>query len=132
MTIKANDQIRLLDLDMLDTRELERQLPAGSCQIEREKVEGGTHGDLGLAAVAAVIVSPAALHAITLWLLKKRQRQSVTLKIEKIGPDGVIERSTLEFKSSSTEAPAADVAKQIVSSMKLDPKLLDALASLAT
>ena len=122
-------RLRLLDLDVLDARELQRLLPQGSYEIEQKQLHPGEHGDLGITAVIVVVVVPAVLQAITAWMLKMRQRRSVVLTVEKIGPDNTIEKCSLEIKSSASETLPADVLQQIFSGIKLDPTLVTAAMS---
>jgi hypothetical protein len=129
MNADPTPRLRLLDLNALDARELERSLPNGSYQIEQEKLQRGEHGDLGATAAIVVLVSPLVIQAITAWLLKKRQKRSIVLTMEKIGPDNTTERRRLEITLSDSEAPQADVLKQIVSGMKLDPEIAKTILS---
>jgi hypothetical protein len=122
-------RLRLLDLDVLDARELQRLLPQGSYKVEQKELRPGEHGDLGLTAAIVVVLAPPVLQAITSWVLKKRQRQSVVLTVEKIGPDNRTEKRSLEIKMSGSDAPQADVLQQIVSGMKLDPEMLAKLTA---
>jgi len=121
-------RLRLLDLDMLDARELERLLPQGSYALERRRLGPGEHGDLGLTAAIVALVSPPVIAAITMWLLKKRQRESIVLIVEKIAPDNSVERISLEVRSSNSEAPRDDVLRQIVEGLKLDSGIVAAIA----
>jgi len=117
-------RLRLIDLDVLDMRELQRSLPPGSYEIEREQLPGGQHGDLGLTEAIVVLIVPPVLQAITAWILKKRHRESVVLTIEKISPDNMTERHSLQINMSGSEPSEADVLKQVMSGMKLDPSIL--------
>lgn len=117
-------RLRMLELSVLDARELQRLLPAGSYQVEQDKLHPGEHGDLGITVAIVVLITPSVIQAITAWLLKKRHRKSVVLTIEKIGPDNITDKRTLEITLSGSEAPQADVLRQIASGMKLDPAMI--------
>jgi len=121
-------RLRLLDLSALDVSELKRLLPPESYEVEKEQLPPGQHGDLGVTAAMVVLVSPLVIQAITAWLMKKRQRQSIVLTIEKIAPDSTTERRSLEINLSGSEAPHADVLQQIVRGMRLDPAIVTTVA----
>lgn len=127
----SESRLRLLDLDVLDARELQRLLPRGSFEVEKKPLHPGQHGDLGITAAIVLLVSPPVIKALAAWLLKKRQRRSVVLTIEKIGPDNVTERHSLELTLSQSEALQVDMLKQIVSGTKLDPARVRPLRSCA-
>jgi hypothetical protein len=127
MSPDAMPRLRLLDLNVLDARELQKLLPKGSYQVERKPLNRGDHGDLGLTEALVILLSPLVIQAISAWLMKKRQRKSIVLTMEKIGADNSTERHSLKINLSDSEAPQADVLKQLVSGMKLDPAILDAV-----
>lgn len=125
MSADPMPRLRLLDLNVLDARELQKLLPKGSYEVERKQVGRGEHGDLGITEALVILLSPLVIQAISAWLLKKRQRKSIVLTMEKIGADNTTERKRVEINLSGSEAPQADVLKQLVSGMKLDPAILD-------
>jgi hypothetical protein len=117
-------RIRLLDLSLLDARELERLLPEGSFKIEQDQLPSSHHGDLGITVAIVAVASLPVMRGIAAWLLKKRHRHSVVLTFEKIRPDKTTERRSLEITLSGSESPGANVLQQIVSSMDLDPTIV--------
>jgi len=131
MTTESALRLRLLDLDALDAQELRRMLPAGSYAVEKEELPAGVHGDLGATAAIVVLAAAPVLRALAAWLLKTRHKESVVLRVEKIGPDNTVERRslTINLTDSNTDGKSdgkAEVLRQLVDALKLDPHLVAA------
>jgi hypothetical protein len=126
MAAHQGARIKILELDALDSMELRGELPRESYHVEREALERGQRGTLGLSEAVIIILSSQAIHGIAAWLLKKRQRQSVTLRIEKISPDGTVQREHLEIGLADSTAPEENVVRQLTEAASSIPGWLKA------
>lgn len=120
----AVEELRVLELEPLDVRDLVRSLPEDSCRVEKQALKAGEFGDLGVASVVAITLSPLAVGALAAWILKSRSRQSLSMVIERVGPDQTVEKVHLVFNSETSRAPEAEVLKQMMAGLKLNPDLL--------
>jgi hypothetical protein len=127
VTFNNVERLRLPNLDVLAALELQQLLPNDSYTLEEEQVHWSRHGDLGVTAAIVVVLTPATLFALTAWLLKRRKRISVDQTIEKIAPDGAIEKHSLKIIMSESETPQVDALKAIAKLLKLDPKIIAAI-----
>jgi hypothetical protein len=118
-------RIRLLDLRALDARVLQRLLPNDSYEIEKDKLPPLHQGSLEVVTTIVAVASLPVIQALAAWLLKRRDRQTVRLSVEKITPDHASERFSLEITLSASEAPQLDVIRQITEGLKLDRSLID-------
>ena len=119
-----SSEIRLVDVEPLDLRELERLLPEGTYRVEREEVAGAEHGDLGLTAVLVLVIGPPVIKALAAWLMKKRAKKSVTLSFEGRGPDGTVEKRTFTVDTTSSDPAGKDVLEPLFQGLGLDSQLV--------
>src|SRR5262245_31387642 len=126
MTDDATTQIRLLDLDLLDARELQRALPPGSCSLETESVGPTEHGDLGTSAAVLIAVGPPVLLAFAKWIegkVSRKPSRSMLLTTERVSAKGVTsEKRRLEIREESGESTLADILQHMADAFKIDPE----------
>lgn len=119
----SNQQVKLQisGLTQLERIELEEFLSPEALQFEERSMDDDSHGDLGTT-IAIVIVSVAALKALTAWLLSTRQGQSFRQTVVIKYPDGSEEERTIEYNNDSSEAPDAKILEQFQSMFISDIK----------
>lgn len=115
-------EVRILDIPLLDARELTSSLPAESFRIEREALSPGEHGDFGITAAIVVTIGPAVILAIAAWLQKRRQREVIEVEVQNTLPDGSVERRRVRIERSESE-PNAKAIEQLVAGLKPQGKL---------
>lgn len=89
-------------------------------RLELEGQEGVTFEEVPLAnrsmgepATFLMIAGIAALHTVAVYLLRKWERRSFEEVVEIVHPDGTIERRTIRWQAYSSEAPEAEIMKQL-------------------
>jgi hypothetical protein len=115
-----------LNVDVFELGELRSYLDDSSLTIDRDK-PSETHGEP--VTIAVIILAPIAIRALTAWLTKNREKGEICFESEIRHPDGSSERKRLCVRrSSSTTEP--EVLKQLQETLKLDPEIVRAAASL--
>lgn len=119
----GSSEVRLVDIDPLDLRELQGVLPQGSFRLEREEMNGTEHGDLGVTAVLLLVVGPAAIKALSAWLVQKRSKKKVSLSFEKVARDGTTEKRIITVDTTSSDPAGKDIIESLVKGLDLDPQV---------
>jgi hypothetical protein len=101
------EHIRLGGLTKLDCQDLGQ---AEGITYEKAELEEGAHGEV---AVFTVMVSMALISTFAAYLLRKHDRQSFEEDVEVVHADGRIERRHIRWNSQSSEAPDAEIIRQI-------------------
>jgi hypothetical protein len=112
-------EIRLQDLTRLDQLEISKQLPSDSLRFESEPHSRDTHGELATV-TAVVVVSVVALRVLAAYLMKKSNRKSFKKSLEIIKSDGTRQIVTIEYNDASSEAPEAEILKQLGTACEVD------------
>ena len=110
--------IRIPGLTKLDKLELSDLLDSDSISFEDQPLPGGKHGEL--ATTAVIIISVAALQALTYWILKARKGMSFRKTVEIVDQNGQVRKETIEYQASSSEAPEASILKQLAVACGVD------------
>lgn len=95
-----------IELSYNDLVDLKAALPAGSVTRQPAgRTSPFRHGDLGLI-VAVVLLTPPVIHALAVWLAKRRvfESEEESLTIEK-GPDGTLRLTMHKYTTGTTSAP---------------------------
>ena len=100
-------QIRLPGQTKVDVFEL-KEVPG--LKIEKQEIPASTYGE---PTTFVVIVTLAAISALSAYLLRKHNGETFTEVVELIHPDGRIERRTVHWEKNSVEAPDSALIKQI-------------------
>ncbi len=108
-------------LSKLDTVDLSNILPEGSLSTERD-ARGASHGD-ALTITAVVVVSVAALKALSVWLAKSRKGGRIERVLEVRSADGSVRREELRIEGSES-AIEAQVLQQLAALTKTDLSVL--------
>jgi hypothetical protein len=114
--------IRISGLTKLDLLELGDEFPAGSVKFEDQKMAGNKVGEP--TTVVIIILSLAAITALSLWLLKNRKSEKIEKTIEITDKNGIVHRETIRVDISSSSAPQADVVKELMRLTKFDASSL--------
>jgi hypothetical protein len=104
--------IRISDVTKLEERELRDKLDPDVVSFEEEEQGEDTHGEIATA-TAIVIVSLAALRVLAIYLVKTRDRDRRTKRVEVTKPDGTRRVVEIVIDTSSSKEPEADVLKQL-------------------
>ncbi len=113
-------ELRFHGLTELDVIRLENSLDTSLLQFEEQSLEGDRYGELATI-TAIIIVSVAALKALSAWLVKNRQATHIERTLEKVYVDGTRETVTIKIDLSKSTVPEAELVKQL--GIDIDPKL---------
>ena len=111
--------VRLPDVTKLDQLELRKQLSADDLHFESDSEGRDVHGEL-LTTTAVVLVSLSALRVLAAYLLKKTNRRRFRQRVEIVAADGTKHIKTIEYAGESSEAPEADILKQLAAACQVD------------
>jgi hypothetical protein len=103
----AEPEFKLHGLTKLDTRELGK---SPGVRYEESTVPEGSHGEVTL---FTAIFAMSALTALASYLLRKHNDQSFEETVDVSYPDGRREKRKIRWKSTSREAPEAEIVRQI-------------------
>src|SRR5271155_698910 len=116
-------KMTLVDLDNADVRDICNELDGQPAGLTPETVPGERYGEPGTILLALAVAEPTLL-ALTAWLLKRRRRQTVTVRSRVLLNDGTEFEKSVSINISDSEAPSADVLRQLVEGFKLPMELL--------
>lgn len=117
-----------LDLDGFELDELRSYMDESLFRVDSAKPDEAYGEPI---TIAVIILAPIAINALAAWMTKNRNRGELALDSEITYPDGKRERKRLLIRrNSSTTEP--EVLNQLKELLKLDPKLVQAAASLGT
>lgn len=116
-------KMTLLDLDNADVRDICNELDGQPAGLTPETVPGERYGEPGTILLALAVAVPTLL-ALSAWILKRRRKQTVTLRTKVLFSDGTEFEKSLTINISESEAPSAEVMKQLVEGFKLPAELL--------
>ena len=102
-----NSTVRIEGLTKFDTLEIGRH---SDVTFEEASLPEGSHGEV---TVFAAIFAMSALSALAAYLLRKHNNKSFEETVEIQHPDGRREKRTVRWSSSKSEAPEADIIRQI-------------------
>jgi hypothetical protein len=116
-------RLRLDQLAEIDLMELEEELPEGAVErVPAELADGGVHGDLGLTA-AVVILGAATVHALAVWLAKRRTRTQDELDLQfERSADGTVRLNVRSRLGHSASTPPDEAVVKALQS-RLDALL---------
>jgi hypothetical protein len=100
-------RIRVKGLTKLDRRDLG---DAPGINYEEATLDSGMFGEVG---TFTVIVTMALVSTLAAYLLRKHGGQSFEEDVEIIHRDGRVEKRRIRFRADQSEAPQADIIRQI-------------------
>jgi hypothetical protein len=106
-------KITLLDLDNADVQDIYREMEGQPTKLTPERLPGDQYGEPGTIVLVLVAAQPV-IHAIAAWLLKKRRKQTVTVRARVTHPDGSEVDKSITINLSETDSPPEGVIKQLV------------------
>ena len=112
-------KIRIPDLTELDKLKLAKELGSETVTFETQSLPAGTLGELTTLA-AVVIVSLSALRVLAIHLARKHQGRDASITTEVTSPDGTVSKTTVRISSKSSDAPDAQVLKQLGAACNVD------------
>jgi len=114
----SDNNIVVHGLSRLDYLELAKRVGKDEAKYQSEHKTGDEYGELVSGAVILTL-TPIALTALSI-LLARRHKQSVFSYICEVKTSEVVKRIEVHFDTSESEAPNADIIKQIGESLKID------------
>lgn len=106
--------VMIQGLNKLDFKEMQN---IEGIRFEEQIVPEGSHGEVTL---FTAIFAMSALTALAAYLLRKNENQTFEEIVEIHHPDGRIEKRVIKWNSSKSEAPEADIIRQIRGPIPLD------------
>jgi hypothetical protein len=104
----AEVQIRLLGLTKFDRDDLgERE----GIEYEAVPLDAGTHGEV--ATFTALVALPL-IGAVAAFFLSSHKGQTFEEDLEVVYPDGRVVRRTVRYRAHSSQAPEAEIIRQIL------------------
>ena len=100
-------KVRLHGLTKFDRSELGKM---EGLEYSEEELDAGAHGEV---TTFTVVFTMALISTLAAYLLRKHKGSSFEEYVEIIHSDGRIERRKISWNSHSSEAPEADIIKQI-------------------
>ena len=117
--MNKSTSLQIVGLSEIELLELEELLPDSEMErLRDESLPRTEHGDLGLTA-AVVIVTAAMVHALSVWLAKRRVEdiKESNLSLEKL-PDGTIRLNVTQMsRGAVSESPDAQVVESLKAQM---------------
>ena len=111
--------IRIHGLTKLDELELGKQLSVENIRFESASDKDDIYGEIATI-TAVMIVSLAALRILALHLVRSSNRKSFKKRIEVEDGKGGRHVVEIEYMASSSEAPEADILKQLATACDVD------------
>jgi hypothetical protein len=111
--------IRIPDLTRLDELELRKELGPDAVRFEHDQHADEMHGEIATA-TAIMLVSLAALRVLAVHLARAHDRKSFRKRVEIEHPDGRRQVEEIVYETSSSEAPEAEVLKQLATACAID------------
>ena len=102
-----SEMIRLSGITKLDRLELDG---VEGVQFEETKIDADAHGEVTL---FTAMIAMAAVSALAAYLLRKHNMEDFEEEVEIVHSDGRVEKRRIKWTKSSTEAPEADIIRQI-------------------
>jgi hypothetical protein len=125
LPVQSDTHLAVHGLSLVDYREISSGIES-ECEFTTDQKKGGAHGDLA-SGIVLLALTPSAMTALVVVLLRKTKRRTVTIKFEKVEPNGKRETVVIELDEASAEAPTASVIRSIATALKIDvAKLLPA------
>ncbi|WP_405163309.1 hypothetical protein OG203_44825 [Nocardia sp. NBC_01499] len=111
-------KITLFDLDHADVQDISRELATQSPGLTPEAVPGSRYGEPTMLVLAVAFAIPT-IQALAAWALKNRRKQRIELRAKVLYSDGSeVDRSAI-ISFSESEAPDAQVIKQLIDGLGL-------------
>jgi hypothetical protein len=107
----------LTDASLIDFEEIRSEISPAEIDVVRPGTDTDSHNELATILLIALTVS--AMSGFTLWLLRTYDSEVIDYKVRIRSPDGGEIGVELKIKRSSSEAPKAQVIKQIAAALKL-------------
>ena len=119
---QPNYRLVLRDTSLIDVEEMRADVPAGELEVVQPGRDAETHNELATILLLSVTVS--ALTGFTLWLLRKHASETIDYKVTVRNPDGSESDVHLKIRRNSSEAPEAQVIKQIAAALKVPENVI--------
>jgi hypothetical protein len=117
----------LKEASLLDAEEIKASIPPADLTVIGPSDDPESHNEL--ATVLILALTPVVVTAITMWLLRTHQEEIVEYKVTARKPDGSETEIYLKINRSSSEAPKAQVIKQIAEALKVPEDSILAMAA---
>ena len=102
----------LSDLEKLELQEYLKGLPPEDFEFQKQTIPADFHGEPATLTLV-IILTPAAIAALSAWLLKNRETEKFKKTIKIRHPDGTIETEVVSYKRRTSVAPEIGDIKQL-------------------
>ncbi len=117
----ASYSLILRDISQLDVSDLQSRLSEEGMRVVEPSGEG-VHNEL--ATIAIILLTAQALTALTLWMLRTRSGETIERNVTVRKPDGTEVTVRLKLTRESSQAPEAQIVKQIAEALKLPERAI--------
>jgi hypothetical protein len=107
----------LKEASLIDIEEIRAEVPAGDFTVLQPSEDAESHNEL--ATVLVLSLTSLALSAMSMWLLRTRTGEVIDYKFTIRSPEGSETDVQIKIRRSSSEAPKAQVIKQIAAALKI-------------
>jgi hypothetical protein len=107
----------LRDISLIDVADFRNEVPAQDLQVVQPGNGDDSHNEL--ATVLILALAGPAITALTLWLLRTHDSETIDYKVTLKHPDGGEVTVNLKLKRSSSEAPKSQIVRQIAEALKV-------------
>jgi hypothetical protein len=114
---QAGYRVVLMDASLIDFEEIKSEISPAQIEVVRPGNDTESHNEL--ATILLIALTASAMSGFTLWLLRKHGSEVIDYKIKVRNPDGWETEVELKIRRSSSEAPEAQVIKQIAAALRL-------------
>jgi hypothetical protein len=115
----------LRDASLIDANEIKSLIPGkdhNEGEIKIVQPEAGSESHNELATILILALSEPIITATALWLLETYKSEEIEYKVTVRKPDGTEKDVHLKIKRKSSEAPKAQIIKQIAEALKIPEK----------
>jgi hypothetical protein len=105
------------EASLIDVEEIKADLPASDLEVVQPTSDAETHNEL--VTILVLALTPMALAAVSMWLLRKHDSEIIDYVVTIRNPDGSETDVHLNIKRSSSEAPKEQIIKQIAAALKV-------------
>lgn len=109
--------VLIREVSLIDIEELSQEVPPSDLDVVQPGSGDDSHNEL--ATLLILTLTPAALTAVTAWLLRTSAGEVVNYRVTIRSPDGTEMDVQLKIKRHTSEAPKSQIIKQIADALKL-------------
>jgi hypothetical protein len=124
---QSNYSLVLREVSQIDIKEISATVPPTDLTVVEPTDSDETHGEL--ATILILTLTPMAVTAFTVWLMKDTTRETLEYKVTIRSPDGSEKDVSLKIERKSSTAPDAQVIAQITKALSLPEGTISSVSS---